>query len=84
MWTDTAQNYDAEKLTERNIDISHILNPIEVFFTDMESYQDFLQLIYRFNIFLRPLKRRKTVITENCTDWVRAENNNEGTTYPSP
>jgi hypothetical protein len=41
MWTDTTQNYDAENLTERNIDISQILNPIEVFFTDMESYQDF-------------------------------------------
>jgi hypothetical protein len=52
MRTDTAQNYDAEKLTERNIDISQILNPIEVFFTAMESYQDFLQLIYMFNIFL--------------------------------
>jgi hypothetical protein len=51
MWTDTAQNYDGEKLTERNIDTSQILNPIEVFFTAMENYQYFLQLIYRFNIF---------------------------------
>jgi hypothetical protein len=77
MWTDTSQNYDGEKLTERNIDISQILNPIEVFFTAMDNYQYFQQLIYRFNIFLRPVKRCKTAITENCTDWWYAKNSHE-------
>jgi hypothetical protein len=48
MWKDTSQNYYAENW---HIDISQILNPIELFFTAMESYQDFLQLIYRLNIF---------------------------------
>jgi hypothetical protein len=80
MWTDTAQNYDAEKLTERNIDISQILHPIVVFFTAMETSKNFLQLIIRFVIFLMPLKGCKTAITGNCADWVCAENNDEGTT----
>jgi hypothetical protein len=51
MWTDTAQNYDAEKLIERNIDISQILNPLEVLFTAMETPRNLLQLKYRSVIF---------------------------------
>jgi hypothetical protein len=82
MWTDTAQICDSEKLTEWNFDISSILNPIVVFFTAMETPKNFLQLIYRFIIFLRPLEGCKTAITGNCADWVCAENNDEGTTLP--
>jgi hypothetical protein len=36
--TYSAQNYEAEKLSERNFDISQILNPIEVFIMDIERY----------------------------------------------
>jgi hypothetical protein len=82
MWIDAAKICDSEKLTEWNFGISYILNPIVVFFTAMETPKNFLQLIYRYVIFLRPLKGCKTAITRNCADWVCAENNDEGTTLP--
>jgi hypothetical protein len=43
----------------------------------METPKNFLQLIYKFVIFLRPLKGCKTAITGNCADRVCAENNDE-------
>ena len=78
MLTDTAQNYEAEKQSDSNFCISLILNPIEVFFAAMEISWSLLQHIWRFNIFLRSTKSRKTATNRNCTDWQRAENSDEG------
>jgi hypothetical protein len=43
--TYSAQNYEAEKLSETNFDISQILNSIEVLFMAMERSLILIQLI---------------------------------------